>query len=173
MRKKRSSQLSKCRCRHTYLYNDGLDVAHSSLLGHVAIHGFLCGAHGHQDACVWCHYDGAGQEVTGDEEGEGVRAGAGLEVGQAHVDAAGGTVGLRAVLTPVGQGATGKDQGVQPGTHHQQTSVDWSKPVTCIACVGRSMWFSIYIGIYIGRDCIRKVVFPMTFFPPFYMMPIT
>ena len=107
------------RPHHAHLHNNILDVAHLGLPGLVMLHGLMGGSDRHQDARVGRHDDTAGHDVAQDKERRRVGAGHGMQVGQAPVDAAGCAVGLRTILTPVGQRGAGEHQGPSPSTGYQ------------------------------------------------------
>lgn len=114
-----------------HLDNNRLDAAHVRLPWCMLLHGLPGHLHSHQDARVGRNNYAAWEDVAENKERHSVRAGRAELIGQTPVDAAGGSIRLWSVLSPVDQWRAGKQQRIDPGTGYEQLAVKRLEPVSC------------------------------------------
>lgn len=95
------------------------------------LHGLPGCLHSHQDARVGRNNYAAWKDVAENKERHSVRAGCAELIGQAPVNAAGGSIRLWSVLSPVDQWGAGKQQRIDPSTGYEQLAVKRPEPVSC------------------------------------------
>ena len=94
------------------------------------LHGVAGGTHHGQNARIGHHDDAAREGVAEDEKCHREGACIVVLIGEAPVDATGRTIRLGAVLAPVDQGGTGKQQGICPSAGNKQAAVERTEAVS-------------------------------------------
>lgn len=115
----------------SYLNNDCLDAAHVCLPRCMLLHILAGCMHCGQDACVGSYNNTARKDVAEDEQCHSVGARCGVLIGQAPVNATGGTIRLWSIFPPVDQWGAGEQQGIDPSTANEPTAVNRVKLVPC------------------------------------------